>query len=104
MEILQHRIAKALQNHVFCKAPLKRRVCNECADFGMVAHTGLRNSSTMTRTRKTADPDEHIWLARSLHGEVSAFCIRLETSLEASTRKQCTYSTRELWNCKRKAG
>jgi hypothetical protein len=23
MEILQHRIAKALQNHVFCKAPLK---------------------------------------------------------------------------------
>jgi hypothetical protein len=48
MEILQHRIAKALQNQVFCKAPLKRRVCNECADSVMVAHTGLRNSSTMT--------------------------------------------------------
>ena len=35
MEILQHRITKALQNHVLCKAPLKRRVCNECADFVM---------------------------------------------------------------------
>ena len=26
MEILQHRIAEALENHVLCKAPLKRRV------------------------------------------------------------------------------
>ena len=34
----------------------------------------------------------------------SAFCIRLVTSREASTRKQCTYSTRGLWNCSRKAG
>jgi hypothetical protein len=39
MEILQYRIAKALENYVFCKASLKRRVCNECANFVMVAHT-----------------------------------------------------------------
>ncbi len=48
MEILEHRIAEALENHVFCKSPLKRRICNECADFCMVAHAGLQNSSTMT--------------------------------------------------------
>jgi hypothetical protein len=40
MEILQHRIAKALQDHVFCKALLKHRVCDECADLVMGVHTG----------------------------------------------------------------
>src|ERR1017187_1793693 len=39
--------------------------------------------------------------AGSLHGEVSAFCIRLAISREAPTRKQCTYFTRGLWNCSR---
>ena len=42
MEILQHRIAKALQNHIFCKSPLQSGVCDECADFVVVAHTVSR--------------------------------------------------------------
>jgi hypothetical protein len=38
-EILPHRIAKAVRDHVFCRVLPKHRVCDECADLVMGDHT-----------------------------------------------------------------
>jgi len=91
VKVLEHRIAEALQDQVFCQSLLKHGVRHECADFFMSVHLALQdlpNLPTITQTSYGGSTTAHVVTLADLNQQAPAASPQLIKKVLAELKRE----------------